>query len=298
MIFLDKDGRVLLTAVSQTEVFLGARPRLQQVLQTEAFCERASYDPLSGRLVTVERGGEHGEVVRVYEGDGTVVGEYSVDPDRTGRVCCSPSLSPGGQRVAFLGDLATVFWAEVGKGQEGFVWELWKLWSSVPDDTRTARFAWHGGRECCWIDESTLACACVTASWREPIFEIDVVSHRGRLLFGHGEIAGVANGRPVAVVQRQSSFELHDANSKTVLASARAGFSFPAFVGISSCGEYCAYWALTPWRRRARYYVHHLESGRRTWLRIPEDWTLQSWNERMNGTATKRETESLADSGD
>ena len=286
MVFTTDQGKVLLTTVTTGALFAGTGPRVEATLATRGFATAAWHDRASGRWATVEKVDPAGEVVRVYDAQAAVLAEYAVQLDVVGGVCRNPCLSPGGRRVAFLGDLGVVFWADVGGPQTGRTHKFWQIWSTAPDTSTWNRSCARKFGRCYWLDDQTLAVGLSPLPGQSLTYRLEVESGKAHALVA-GDLAGTARGSPIVVkgfYPCGRRFKLADATHGATLGSASAAHQYCEFERVSPCGDYVITFEPGTWFGGSRLIAQHWPSGRRAVLKTlgwtgRHRWALGSWEE-------------------
>lgn len=279
MTFTTSEGEVVVVTVSRHDLFRSksALPTRRQ-FRTRAPCRSAWLDPSSRRMATLEE--EDGnDVIQVYDQEGALLYEYRPDAAVVGRVSSCVCVNAGGDRLAFLTERGTVWICEIQSPLRDGSWQICLLVQGVKPYVH-----W---RSCLWVEESTLVADCA-----RTIFRIRTGKRDAHIL-GNGNLAGVV-GRSVIAVNARSSkaFTLSDASTGERLGHARTRHTYSGFVGVSPCGEYVAY-SEPRLMGHARFFVHHLPSGKRAQVQIPPRWKLGSWTggrEVQPAPARKKET--------
>ncbi len=256
--FSTPDSEVVLVSASAQDLFSPIlQPLVQRTVQTGAECHHAWYDPCSGRLATVEQG-PTSNVVRVYAREGTLLAELLPEDaasDQRAFVC----LSKGGDRVAYV-------------DRSGIV-SLWDLGREA--ERKSCRLGMRSGcarPRCLWQDGATLVAVC-----RRSVYAVDTDTLEVRFIY-NAHLAGIVNQELVLVGPWFGKrIRVRHAETGEEYGSALTKHSYSNFVGLSPCGEYMAYHE--PRLFGAGRFIHHLASGSRVRLKVPNQWRLGSWQE-------------------
>ena len=278
MVFTTNNGRALLTSITAESLYWGAWPRTVRIFETQARCIGAWQDHESGRLATVEESSAVGDVLRVYDPEMNLVADHPIDHADVGRVCGSPCLSPGGKRVALVGDRGRVLYADLevtSGGEEVHRWSVWPVrdehTGGITDRSSARRYA-----RCYFVGEDALVVGGPPTGPRFPLYRLDLAEKRGRLL-GYGYLAGVRDDGSVITGTYWAAFKITNMETGELLGVGGALHQYCYLNRVSPCSEYILYHQpeilAGHWQ-----YIRHLKSGRRARLKIPNKWKLGSWH--------------------
>ena len=267
MAFATPEGKAALASVATRELFAekSMQPTLV-ALPTKDFCRAVSRDPISGRIATVE-GTDNVDAVRVYTRDAVLLAEYPSGVSEGSHWIAPPRLSTGGRSVAYFCEHGAICIGAVDRSREHGAVKVRRILSSTarPDNPTT----------CFWLDEQTLV-----VGDRAGIYKVLIDGDEAEIVSNDGFLCGVANGSIIAASPPCClRYRLWDALTGKHVGSARSGHSYASLEGVSPDGEYVAYIVPGAFWTKGRFYIHHLDSGRRALLSVSPRWNLGSWTE-------------------